>query len=180
MSKNKLLELAELIGWQKTGEENGQFNLEYLQRINEIESLKHVVMLKTKLTDAEFLDVFGSIIAVLPKKLKKTIFKLTKQSSLDKKDDLLDLVSFTIEEFKAQSEFKKLTDYAEVLGVDLAKLGYGYSYELTKKQRSEIIAKIESVLPLEILPIVGKIKKTEFKMAYVKTRNEKILEQDAV
>lgn len=178
MSKNRLLELAELIGWQNIHEDDGLVSLEYLQRINDVESLKHIIKLNLGETNESFLDAFGSIIEVLPKKLKKTIFKLTKQSSLDKKDDLLDLVSFTIDEFKTQSEFKKLNDYALLLGVDLANMGYNFSYELTKKQRSAIIAKIESVLPLEILPQVGKIKKTEFKIAYVKTRNAKIIEQD--
>jgi len=175
--KNKLLKLAELIGWQKHSEVEGFSNLEFTQRINDIEALKHLVKIGDVKTDAEFIDVFGSIINVLPKKLKKSIYKLTKNADINKKDDLLELVSFTIEEFKAQSEFTKLNEYAEVLGIDLNKLGYVYSYELTKKQRSEIIAKIESVLPLEILPQVGKIKKTEYKIGFVKTRDYKIIKQ---
>lgn len=176
--KKKLLELAKLIGWKSVQEENSLISLEYVHKINDLEILKHILKLGEVESDIEFLNALGTIIEVLPKKLKKKIYKLTKQSNFEKKDDLIDLISFTIEEYIAQSEFKKLNDYAELLNVDLAKLGYSYSYELTKKQRSEILAKIESTLPLEMLPKVGKLKKTEYKIGYIKTQNQKILEQN--
>ncbi|MBO4570210.1 MAG: hypothetical protein J5689_03255 [Clostridia bacterium] len=176
--KKRLLELANVIGWVIVQEEDGLVSLEYTQRVNEYEAMKHLFKLGDVESNEEFLDAMGSIIEVLPKKLKKKIFKLTKQSDFEKKDDLLDLITFTIEEFKVQSEFTKLDEYAQVLGVDLKKLGYFYSYEITKKQRNEILAKIESYLPIEMLPQVGKIKKTEYKIGFVRTKNPKIIEQE--
>ncbi|MBQ7579155.1 MAG: hypothetical protein IJT25_01335 [Clostridia bacterium] len=175
--KNKLKNLAKLIGWQEARYENGVYFLEYILKVSEYETLKNVLTLSDIDDDVEFLDVLGAIISVLPKKLKKTIFKLVKHSDLDKKDDLLDLVSFTIEEYIAQSDYTKLNEYAGVVGISLDNLGYSYSYELTKKEKSEILSKIESVLPLEILPQVGKMKKIEYKIGFVKTRNAKIVRQ---
>ena len=170
--KKKLLNLALLIGWNNVGEENGLISLEYAQKMSDVEMLKHIFQLGAVDSNVEFLDSLGAIIAVLPKKLKKKIYKFTKQSDLDKKDDLVDLISFTIEEYKAQSEFTKLSEYAELLGADLNKLGYNYCYELTKRQRSEILAKIESRLPLEVLPKVGKLKKTDYKIGFIKAKNQ--------
>lgn len=175
--KNKLKALAKLIGWQETRNEDGVCYLEFVLKVSEYETLKNVLMLTEIDDEVEFLDVLGTIIGVLPKKLKKTIFKLVKHSDLDKKDDLLDLVSFTVEEYIAQSDYTKLNEYAGVVGISLDNLGYSYAYELTKKEKSEILSKIESALPLEILPQVGKMKKIEYKIGFVKTRSAKIIKQ---
>ncbi|MBQ7452987.1 MAG: hypothetical protein IJS68_01825 [Clostridia bacterium] len=174
---SKLLDLSRTIGWVDKGEENGVTKLEYNRRVNEYESLRHILQLRETETDADFLDALGSIIEVLPKKLKKTIFKLVKNSDLAKKEDIIDLLVFTVEEYRAQSEYQKLDEYARVLNVDLEKLGYSYCYELTKKERNEILSKIESKLPLELLPQVGKMKKIDYKIGFVKTRNAKIVKQ---
>ena len=176
--KKRLLELAKVIGWASIQEEDGFINLEYTQRVNEYEAMKHIFKLGDIESNEEFLDAMGSIIEVLPKKLKKKIFKLTKESDFEKKDDLIDLITFTIEEYKVQSEFTKLNEYASLLGLNLEKMGYYYSYEITKKQRNEILAKIESYLPIELLPQVGKMKKTEYKIGFVRTKNPKIIEQE--
>ena len=175
--KNRLKTLAKLIGWQETRNEDDVCYLEYVLKVSEYETLKNVLTLTKIDDDVEFLDVLGTIVGVLPKKLKKTIFKLVKHSDLTKKDDLIDLVSFTIEEYIAQSDYTKLNEYAGVVGISLDNLGYSYSYVLTKKEKSEILSKIESALPLEILPQVGKMKKIEYKIGFVKTRSEKIVRQ---
>lgn len=179
MSK-KLLNLAKIVGWVEVGKEDDFVNLEYNRRINEYESLRHILKLNDIVSDVEFINAFAAIVDVLPKKLKKNIYKLTKHADLTKKEDLIDLVTFAIEEYKAQSTYTKLEEYANLLDVDLNAMGYSYCYELTKKERNEILAKIESVLPLELLPQVGKMKKIEYKIGFVKTRNHKIIEQAGV
>ena len=175
--KRKLQTLAQTIGWKVVREENDCVNLEYDRRISDYESVKHILKLENPADDYAFINAFGAIVDVLPKKLKKHIYKLTKHADLSKKDDLLDLVNFAVEEFKAQSTYTKLEEYANLLNVNLEKLGYSFCYELTKKETNEILAKIEKVLPLELLPQVGKMKKIEYKIGFVKTRNQKILEQ---
>lgn len=164
----KLLELAKAIGWVAVNDDESAISLEYTRRINDFESIRHIFKLLTNLNDIEFLNALGALIDVLPRKLKKRIFKLLKNSDLNKKDDLIDLAIFAIVEYKAQSEYTKLEEYAALLKVDLAQLGYDYCYELTKKERNEILSKIEKVLPIEFLPQVGKIKKTEYKIGYVR------------
>lgn len=165
---NKLLELAKTIGWVPIIADGGWTNLEYTRRVNAYESIRHILKLGTTVDDVDFLNALGSLIDVLPRKLKKRIFKLIKHSDLSKKDDLIDLANFAIVEYKAQSEYTKLEEYANILKVDLTKLGYSYCYELTKKERNEMLSVIEKVLPLEILPQVGKIKKTEYKIGFVR------------
>ena len=164
---NKLLDLSRTIGWAVRSQEDGIAKLEYTRRVNEYESLRHIFQLRETQTDADFLDALGSIVEVLPKKLKKTIFKLVKNSDISKKEDIIDLLIFTVEEYRAQSEFQKLDEYAKALDIDLEKMGYAYCYELTKKERNEILSKIESKLPLELLPQVGKMKKIEYKIGFV-------------
>lgn len=176
----KLLELAKTIGWVEVSTEEEFANLEYNRRVNEYESVKHLLKIYNTVSDVEFINAFAAIVDVLPRKLKKTIFKLIKNADLSKKNDLIDLVTFAVEEFKAQSTYTKLEEYATLLNVDLGALGYSYCYELTKKETNEILAKIESVLPLELLPQVGKMKKIEYKIGFVKTRNKKIIEQAGV
>ncbi len=173
----KLNELAKTIGWVEVGRENGAVDLEYTRRINNLESIRHILKLYDELSDVEFINAFGAIVDVLPRKLKKNIYRLTKHADINKKDDLLDLVTFQIEEYKAQSTFTKLQEYASVCGVDLNALGFEYCYELTKKETNEIISIIEKVLPLELLPQVGRMRKIEYKIGFVKTRNKKIIEQ---
>ena len=169
--------LAKTIGWVEIGREDDFINLEYNRRINDYESVRHILKLYSNLTDYDFINAFSAIVDVLPRKLKKRIYKLTKHADLEKKGDLIDLVSFAIDEYKAQSTYTKLEEYAKVLNVDLNSMGYSYCYELTKKEINEILSKIEKVLPLELLPQVGKMKKIEYKIGFVKTRNQKIIEQ---
>ena len=175
--KERLKTLAKLIGWQEARQEGGVYFLEFVLKVSEYEALKNVLTLSDIDDDVEFLDVLGTIVGVLPKGLKKTIFKLVKHSDLTKKDDLIDLVSFSIEQYKEQSDYTKLSEYANVVGLNLSEMGYSYAYELSKKEKNEILSKIESALPLEILPQVGKMKKIEYKIGFVKTRNEKIVRQ---
>ena len=92
----KLNELAKTIGWVEVGRENGAVDLEYTRRINSLESIRHILKLYDELSDVEFINAFGAIVDVLPRKLKKNIYKLTKHADINKKDDLLDLVTFQI------------------------------------------------------------------------------------
>ena len=54
------------------------------------------------------------------------------------------------------------------MGVDIEKYGYYFTYKLTKSNYGKILALIESKLSVEEAPIVGKIKKIEYKIGYMK------------
>ena len=62
-----------------------------------------------------------------------------------------------------------LKEYGALLGVDI-EMKFPFEYVLKKKKRSEILSYVEFYLPMEMAPLVGKIRKTEYKISYLKRR----------
>ena len=174
MSAN-LQEIATLVGFEVVNLDDGFTNYEYNVRLASFESLSYVISIKDKLTFAETKSTLYAIIDVLPKGLKKKIYKLTKKFVQSNQENILDLVYYSIEEYRLKTPYNKLNEYAKLLGVDLVKNGYPFEYEMNKKKQKQILAFIENHLPLELAPVLGKIKKIDYKIGFLK--NNKALEE---
>lgn len=176
MSAN-LQNIATLVGYEVVNVDDGFTNYEYHQKLASFESLSYLITIKDELSFDEMKITLYAIIDVLPKGLKKKIYKLTKKFDKNNKQNILDLVYYTIEEYKMKTPYQKLYEYGQLVGVDLEKHNYFFDYDLSKKEQKQILALIESSLPLELAPVLGKIKKIDYKIGFMKNRN-RFLEKD--
>ena len=71
-------------------------------------------------------------------KKENRVRKLIKNSDVSEEKSI-ELVMFAVDEFKAKSDYSKLKEYGELLGVDIEKLGFYYRYYLNKKEYNEIL-----------------------------------------
>lgn len=160
--------LAETVGWVPTYVDEGYTGYEYVQNIKNIESLCHVLKLYDDLTYQTYLPTFEAIIEVLPKKLIKKIKKLTKKCDEQNINNVLDLASYEVQEYRLKTSYNKLFEYGSLVGVDITKHGYQFQYEMSRKQERIILSLIESSLPVELAPKLGKIKKLDYKIGYAR------------
>lgn len=167
MSVN-LHEIASLVGFEVVNVDDGFTNYEYNVRLSGFESLSFLITVKDKLSFSETKSTLYAIVDVLPKGLKKKIHKLTKKFDKNNQGNILDLVYYSIEEFRLKTAYNKLNEYAALVGVDLEKSGYLFEYEMSKKKQKQILAFIENELPLELAPVLGKIKKIDYKIGFMK------------
>ena len=175
MSKNvDLHHLAETVGWQATYVDEGYAGYEYIQKVKNIESLCHVLKLYDDLNYETYTQTFEAIISVLPKELYKKIKKLTKKSDPENIANVIDLVCFEVETYRQNTIYNKLFTYGNLLGIDITENGYFFEYETNKKMARQILSMIESYLPIDLAPVLGKIKKIDYKIGYVKQHGIKI------
>lgn len=166
--KSSLHDLAIAVGFEVVNVDEGFTNYEFIQNISGIENVSYLIKVVDKPSMENFELTFHAIINVLPRKLKKRIYKLIKHSKLGEDDKALELVLFAVEEFKTKSDYYKLKEYGKLVKVDIEKLGYEFAYNLTKKDIKAIVAKIEQAIPMEYAPALGKIKRIEYKIGFVK------------
>ena len=168
MARIDLHELALTVGFEVVCVDDDYTNYEYMIRIRDIESMSYVLKIKNHI---EFLDVdniLQSIVIVLPADLRKKIRKLTRKTDENNIDNIIDLLCFTVEEYKSKTKYNLLKEYAGLVGVDLEDNGYYFSYKMSNRKYKEIMALIESKLSVDVAPIIGKIKKIEYKIGYMK------------
>lgn len=163
--------LASTIGWEVVNVDEGFINYEYVLKTGDVGSLSYIVRISENNSDAYFNETFEALIQILPKKFQKKLHKLIKSSKVK---DSLEVIIFAIEEYRQKTDFNKLYTYGLLLGVDLYKEGYIFQYQLTKKDKIKILSRIENELPMELAPVLGKMKKLEYKIGYLKNRNSTI------
>lgn len=169
--KSPLHELALKVGFEVVTAEEDYTDYEYTETISGVESISYLVRVFDNQPEKDALT-FEGIINVLPKKLKKHIFKLVKGTNKKLDEKAYELAIFAIDEYRSKCVYTKLSEYGALLNVDIAALGYEFSYNMSKKDAKACLAKIERALPMEYAPVLGKIKKLEYKIGYVK--NNKI------
>ena len=175
---NYLQDLACTIGWTLVNDDEGFSVYEFKQSLNKYESVSHIVKIYDKPTEVELFDILQSLKRVLPRKLNKKIDKILKNVKIEDLANVVDVVSFAVEEYVAKTDFSKLKEYGELVGVNIEDLGYKFKYKLSKKEMAEIIAKIENNVPIEIAPELGRIKKIDYKIAYMKNRRNKAIQDE--
>ena len=62
-----------------------------------------------------------------------------------------------------------LKEYGNLLGINIEDYGYYFTYKIPKKKYVKIISLIESKLTVEEAPILGKIKRLDYKISYINT-----------
>ena len=170
MSKT-LNELATKVGFEVVNVDDGFINYEYNEKVSGVECISYIIKILDKAPKDKIILTFEAIINVLPKKLKKKINKLIKHADVSDEKNI-ELVMFAIDEYKAKCDYSRLKDYGNLLGVDIEALGYNFTYNLNKKEYNDILSKIEQALPMEYAPVLGKIKKIDYKIGYVKNNKD--------
>lgn len=178
ISSKTLKDLAGIIGWKLITEDKGFSTYEFEIEESKYEHIAFVVRILDDPNELELIEILLTLIKVLPIKLKNKINKLINKLNMENLLNSLELIGFTIEEYKKQTEYAKLEEYGRLLGVDIQKQGYLFEYVLKKRKRAEILSQIELNLPMELAPVLGKIKKTEYKIAYIKNRKIKIIDNE--
>jgi len=173
-----LKDLASVIGWKLVNEDKGFSTYEYEINESKYEHISHVVRILDEPNELEIYEILLSLIKVVPYKLRAKVNKLISKIKLDELENVMEVVCFTIEEYKKKTEYAKLEEYAGLLGVTLEQKGFSFEYKLKKAKRAEILSQIEVNLPMELAPVLGKIKKTDYKIAYIKNKHIKVKENE--
>ena len=170
-SIQSLAELAQAVGWRKVADDKGFRSYEYKKDVSRSESVTYLLRIFDEQNSEDFYQTLFIINNVLPRPLKKKIRKITRRLKPDDMPNVIDVIKFAIDEHKKKTTYSKLKNYGLILNVDIEKLGYFEEYETSRRKELEILAKIEAHLPMELAPEVGKIKKIEYKMAYIRTHS---------
>lgn len=173
-----LKELASVIGWSPVNEDKGFCIFEYEVHVSKHENDLFIVRILDEPNELETRELLSAILKVLPYKLRKKTNKLLSKFKMEDFSNLTEVVSFTIDEYRKSTEFAKLQEYGRLLGVKIDELGYKFEYKLKKNTRSEILSQIEIKLPMEIAPVLGKIRKLDYKIAYIKNNRIKADENE--
>lgn len=163
-----LKELASVIGWQLINDDKGFSTYEYEINISKYENDSFVLRILEEPNELEVYEILLALIKVLPHKLKRKINKLVAKFKMSDFANFAEVAIFTIEEYKKTTEFEKLHEYGKIVGVDIEEKGYKFAYKLKKNKRAEILSVIEFNLPVELAPVLGKIRKLDYKIAYLK------------
>ena len=168
MAKIDLHKLALTVGFEVVCVDDDYTNYEYMVRLRDIESMSYVLQIKNKITYSEVDDILQSIILVLPTRLRLKIKRLARKRDENNIDNIIDLLCFTISEYKSKTKYSLLKEYGDLVGVDIEKHGHYFNYKMSNKKYYEILALIESKLELNDALVLGNIKKIEYKIGYLK------------
>ena len=178
MTKIDLHKLALAVGFEVVCVDEDYTNYEYMVRIKDIESMSYILKIKNNPEYSETDEIISSIIIMLPKKLRKRLKKLMKKKDESNIDNIIDLLCYTVTEYKNKTNYSMLKEYGELLGVNIEDYGYYFTYKVSKKKYAKIISLIESKLSVEDAPVIGKIRKLEYKIGYIK--QQKNLENQSI
>ena len=168
-SIESLVDLALTIGWKKVADDKGFKSFEYKKDVSRSESVTYLLRVFDEETNEDFFQTLFIVNNVLPSELKKKVKKITKKLKPEDMPAVVEVLKFAIDEHKKKTVYAKLVEYGDMLGVDILSLGYLPEYETSRRKELEILAKIEAKLPMELAPEVAKIRKIDYKMAYIRT-----------
>lgn len=168
MAKIDLHKLALTVGFEVVCVDDDYTNYEYMVTLQDIESMSYVLKIKNEIAYSDVENILQSIILVLPTKLRLKVKRLAKKRDENNIDNIIDLLCFTISEYRNKTKYNILKEYGELVGVNLEANGYYFTYNMTKKKYSDALALIESKLDVNDALVLGKIKKLEYKIGYLK------------
>ena len=175
MAKIDLHNLALTVGFEVVCVDDDYTNYEYMIALRDIESMSYVLKIKNKIAYSDVEEILQSIILVLPAKLRCKVKRLARKRDENNIDNIIDLLCFTISEYKAKTKYCLLKEYGDLVGIDIEKHGYYFNYKMPNKKYYEILALIESKLDLDDALILGKIKKIEYKIGYMKQNKKAVI-----
>ena len=168
MAKIDLHKLALVVGFEVVCVDDDYTNYEYMVRLRDIESMSYILKIKNNITYADVDNILQSIIIVLPADLRLKIRKLVRKKDENNIENIIDLLCYTISEYRNKTRYSLLKEYGDLVGVNIEDYGYYFTYKMPKKKYVSILSLIESKLDVEDALVVGKIKKIEYKIGYVK------------
>lgn len=168
MARIDLHKLALTVGFEVVCVDDDYTNYEYMVRLRDIESMSYVLKIKNEISYLDVDVILQSILIVLPKRLRRKLKKLAKRKDENNIENIVDLLCFTVEEYRAKTDYSLLKEYGDLVGVDIEELGYSFTYKMTKATYHKLLALIESKLSVEEAPIIGKIRRIEYKIGYLK------------
>ena len=168
MSRIDLHKLALTVGFEVVCVDDDYTNYEYMITLRDIESMSYVLKIKNEIMFSDVDHILQSIIIVLPKDLKAKIKRLAKRKDENNIDNIIDLLCFTISEYKSKTRYSLLKEYGDLVGLDIEQFGYYFTFNLSKRKFKKILALIESKLDLNDALILGKMRKIEYKIGYMK------------
>ena len=175
MAKIDLHKLALTVGFEVVCVDDDYTSYEYMVRLNGIESVSYVLQIKNKINYTDVDNILQSIVLVLPTRLRLKVKRLARKKDENNIDNIIDLLCFTISEYQAKTKYHLLKEYGDLVGVDIEKQGYFFSYKMSNKKFYEILALIESKLELNDALVLGKIKKIEYKIGYMKQNKKAVI-----
>lgn len=168
MAKIDLHKLALTVGFEVVCVDDDYTNYEYMISLRDIESMSYVLKIKNEIAYSDVENILQSIILVLPTRLRIKIKRLARKRDENNIDNIIDLLCFTISEYKNKTRYSLLKEYGDLVGIDIEKYGYFFTYKMSKKKYSAILSLIESKLDVNDALVLGKIKKIEYKIGYMK------------
>ena len=171
MARIDLHKLALTVGFEVVCVDDDYTNYEYMVRLKNIESMSYILKIKNEPEYAEVEDIIASIVIVLPKQLRKKIRKMMRKLDENNIENVIDLLCYTVSEYNSKTKYSKLKEYGDLVGINIEDYGYFFTYKLSKKQYAKILSLIESKLTVEDTLVVGKIRKIEYKIGYIKQHN---------
>lgn len=160
--------LALIVGFEVVCVDDDYTNYEYMVRLRDIESMSYILKIKNDISFLDVDNILQSIIVVLPKTLKAKVKKLTRKKDENNIENVIDLVCYTISEYKSKTKYSLLKEYGMLAGINIEDYGYYFAYSMPKKRYFKILSLIESRLDIKDALVVGKIKKIEYKIGYLK------------
>ena len=171
MARIDLHKLALTVGFEVVCVDDDYTNYEYMVRLKDIESMSYILKIKNEPQYADVEDIIASIVIVLPKQLRKKIRKMMRKLDENNIENVIDLLCYTVSEYNSKTKYSKLKEYGDLVGINIEDYGYFFTYKLSKKKYAKILSLIESKLTVEDTLVVGKIRKIEYKIGYIKQHN---------
>ena len=168
VAKIDLHKLALTVGFEVVCVDDDYTNYEYMIRLKDIESMSYVLKIKNEILFADVENILQSIIIVLTKELRSKVKRLARKKDENNIDNIIDLLCFTISEYKNKTKYSLLKEYGDLVGLNIEEYGYYFTFNLQKKKARAIMALIESKLDLNDALILGKMRKLEYKIGYMK------------
>lgn len=168
MAKIDLHKLALTVGFEVVCVDDDYTNYEYMVTLRDIESMSYVLKIKNEIAYSDVENILQSIILVLPTGLRRKIKRLAKKRDENNIDNIIDLLCFTIAEYRNKTDYSMLKEYGELVGINIEDYGYYFNYKISKKKYYDALALIESKLDVNDALVLGKIKKIEYKIGYMK------------
>ena len=134
MAKIDLHKLALTVGFEVVCVDDDFTNYEYMVRIRDIESVSYVLKIKNEIEFEDVDNILQSIVIMLPKDLRRKIKKLARKKDEQNIDNIIDLLCYTIDEYKSKTKYSLLKEYGDLVGVNIEDYGYYFTYNMSNKK----------------------------------------------
>lgn len=168
VAKIDLHKFALIVGFEVVCVDDDYTNYEYMIRLRDIESMSYILKIKNDILFSDVDNILQSVIIVLPTELRRKIKKLARKKDENNIENIIDLLCFTVSEYKSKTKYSLLKEYGDLVGINIEDYGYYFSYKMGKNMYHRILSLIESKLSIDEAPIIGRIRKIEYKIGYMK------------